>query len=100
MSAPPRNPDILAELSELERRVDGATAPADRRAPRLGGPAALARAGTEARTRCADRLARDAVAGIAAARAETHAKADLGRRTRELASLRHRAVALGAWHGI
>lgn len=83
-----------------EARVDGPLAARGRRAARLGGSGALARAEAAAVARSRDRLARDLVAAIAAGRAEVclrvrasgRAAVRLAERRRALTDLRRRAV--------
>jgi hypothetical protein len=80
-----------------ETRIDGSVAARGRRAARLGGAAALRASERAAIGRTHAGLARDLVAGIAAARTQaapgTPALAGLPRRVRALAAVRAQAVA-------
>jgi len=68
MTEHPGHHATAAAMNALELRVDGPIAPVTRRAVRLGGPEALRRAHETAAARCYDRLARDSLSAIAAAR--------------------------------
>jgi len=100
MSTRPHLRESAAEMAALERRVDGPIAPATRRAVRVGGPEVLNRARAAASARCYDRLVRDSVAALAAARQAVatglpvQAAAEiLARQPRGLAGLRRRGLA-------
>ena len=89
--------NTLAYPPAYETRIDGAVSPRARRAAWLGGAAALDAAERAAVARTHAALARDLVAGIAAARLQAvhgaGVPAVLVGRVRALALLRARAVA-------